>query len=496
MISGYRSAYRTVPDSSGFRPRLDKGAVIKRSLLTALVLGLLPCLVWVGIIMQQGDRLNDVVGFFSCLVPLVVYTLVSGKKLTSMLEPSFGFLASVGFLVFFLAGFMQYLLNEREIGFAIVGPVTSGLVRDTMLGCALVASMLVVGDRLGRGRRPSAPAPASPASSIRTSVVLLSQVLWVLAFYGCLDVANSLGGFEAAQAQLGLHDRNVGIENSGTLGMSLWATFALPAVTTLSVIVLDGSRRAKLRLLTAVQAATILGFGVSMFGSRLLLVLSLVSLAFVYFKLRGRNPSLKIITAVLVLLMFVSSAVLGGRYEALNTHHDGSFLDSIGYSIFDVSIAAAGSLEELQPQLGSTERALTALSAAVPGSGGRAADISAARVDVIVVQAIGTQAQAANSGLPPSLPTSLLLGHELVHALIIALLVGIALGGLTRVLGALSSPLALVLFGLWGAFLFNTFKGGDLPMEMASEARRWAYVAFIYFVITFFTHKKEMSLVR
>lgn len=445
--------------------------------------------------MQQGDRLNDVVAFFSCFVPLAVYTLVSGKRLTSMLEPSFGLLASVGFLVFFLAGFIQYLLNEREIGFAVVGPVTSGFVRDTMLGCALVTSLLVVGDRLGSGRRPTAP--ASPAVlSVSTSVVVLSQVLWVLAFYGCLDVANSLGGFEAAQAQLGLHDRNVGIENSGTLGMSLWATFALPAVTTLSVIVLDVNTKAKLRLLAAAQAATILGLGVSMFGSRLLLVLSLVSLAFAYFKLRGRNPPLKMITAVLVLLMFVSSAVLGGRYEALNTHHDASFLDSIGYSIFDVSIAAAGSLEELQPQLGSTERALTALSAAVPGSGGRAADISAARVDVIVVQAIGTQAQAANSGLPPSLPTSLLLGHELVYALIIALFVGIALGGLTRVLGASNSPLSLVLFGLWGAFLFNTFKGGDLPMDMASEARRWAYVAFIYFVITFFTHKKEISLVR
>lgn len=450
-------------------------------------------LVFFGVDLQQGDRLNDVIAVLSCFTPLIVFAIASGKSLRMLWEPSFGLLASGCFFVFFLAGFVQYVANGRTIGFAVVGAVDSGTVRDTLMGCAAITSVFIVGDRLGRITHTTEPRPC-PAPHSARPLFLLAQALWLLACYGCFDVAKTFGGIEAATAQLGLHDRNVGIESSGTLGMSLWGTFALPSAITLLVVFLQ-EKQLKWRLLTLGQAAVILGFGVLMFGSRLLLILTLVAGGFAFFKVYRRGPSLKVVTVILSFFLLVSSAVLGGRAEALNTKHDASFLDSVGYSIFDVSIAATQSIDQLRPQLGSLERSITALSAALPGSGGRAADISAARVDVLVVQAIGNNAQANSSGLPPSLPTSLFLGFELPYALVIALLIGLLLGFTTKLLQASNSPLSVVLFGLWGAFLFNAFKGGDLPLDVGSEARRWFYIIALYFLIKFFFHEKEQNAI-
>lgn len=440
------------------------------------------------VLLQSSHGLDDAIAGMACVAPLVVFLSLPKKRLAAPWEPSFGLIAAGGFFVFFLAGLVQYWLNGREIGFAIAGPIDSAVVRDTLVGCALIACMLILGDSLGR-TRIAKPANLSSVGSV--NMLILSQVLWALACYGCYDVAKSLGGLAAAAAKLSVHDRNVGIENAGTLGMSLWATFALPAVTALLVVCFDATRRKRVRMLTATQAFVILGFGVTMFGSRLLLVLSLVALVFSFYRMRGRGPSFKSAISVLFLLMAVSTMVLGGRAEALNTAHDASILDSVGYSIFDVSVAAAESQEELRPKIGSPERALTVLSGAIPGSGARSAEISDSRIDVIVVKAIGTAAQANNSGLPPSLPTSLLLGFPLALAMLMALALGAALGLFTRWLASLESYLAVLLLGLWGSFLFNGFKGGDLPLDIGSEARRWFYIIILYGVIFVFTRGKD-----
>lgn len=459
---------------------------------------LVPVLATVSLIsaiwIQVGDRLNDTLAMSACFAPMLLYILLPRKKMASLWEPTAGLVVAVCFIVFFMAGLIQYWLNGREIGFMVIGPVSSDVVRDTLIGCALITCMLVAGDRVGRiHRSTSSMIKVSLPAKSTLGLAALSQVLWGLACLGCYEVARSFGGIAAATSQLALHDRNVGIANAGTLGMSLWGIFALPAVTTLFIVSLDTNRTKKFRVLALIQAIIVLGFGISMFGSRLLLVLSLVTLVFSYFKMRGKQPPLKAISLVLALLMLISAAVLGGRAQALNTTHETNFLDSVGYSIFDVSIAAAGSLDQLRPKLGSLERGLTALSAALPGSSGRAAEISAARIDVLVVQAIGTTAQAKNSGLPPSLPTSFYLGFPLPFAMLMAFLLGILTGGLTKWLSGLKSPLSTILFGLWGSFLFNVFKGGDLALDAGSEVRRWAYIIILYIVMLILTREKERS---
>lgn len=440
--------------------------------------------------LQAHDYFNDALSLLACVVPLVALFAVSGRIASFRWTPTFGMLAAVCFFLFFTAGLVQYWINGRSIGFAIAGPVDSALVRDTLISCSIVTCMLILGDRLGRGRQHI---EQEPMPNVSTPILMLSQVLWALAVYGCLDVARSLGGIAAAAARLSLHDRNVSIETSGTLGMSLWATFALPSIVTLFLVALGNNRSKRLRVFAAGQALIVVGFGMTMFGSRLLLVLSVVALAFSYFKVRGRTPSFKSAVAVVLLILATSALVLGGRAEALKTTHDASILDTIGYSIFDVSVASQGSVDELRPVLGSIERGLTVLSAALPGSGARAADISQARIDVLVVQAIGSMAQANNSGLPPSLPTSLVLGFALPIGMFLALIVGTLLGLVTNWLSRLRKPLGVVLFGLWGAFLFNTFKGGDLLLDIGSEARRWVYILVIYLAIVAFTQRKELG---
>lgn len=477
--------------------RLSKRlGVPQKSIWTlALILVLFMAALLSAIWMQADDRLNDTLSILACVSPLALFFFLPRKNISSIWEPSAGLLISVSFLVFFTAGLVQYWLNDREIGFAVIGPVDSSIVRDTLIGCALISCMLIVGDRLGRIRPPQSPTIAPSPRRDTSTLAVLSQILWCLACLGCYDVANSLGGMAAASSQLALHDRNVGIENAGTLGMSLWGIFALPSVTALFVVSLDASRTKRFRFFALCQAVIVLAFGLSMFGSRLLLILSFVALAFSYFSIRKSTPPLKVVVALFVLLMLISTAVLGGRAQALNTTNDTNFLDSVGYSIFDVSIAAVQSLEQLRPEIGSFERGLTTLSAALPGSGGRSAEISAARIDVIVVQAIGTAAQAKSSGLPPSLATSLFLGFALPYAMLIAMALGIIIGFITRWLAGQTSPLAFMLYGLWGSFLFNAFKGGDFTLDVGSEARRWVYVITLYAVISIVMRDKESQRV-
>lgn len=420
---------------------------------------------------------DDARSMGAALFPTGVYLLALLIPRYAAAGWTFGRIVALAFPAFFGFGFLNYILSGRRIAFGIAGPVSAQLVSTVLTNCSICAVALVVGDALGTVLSPRNN-PVKPASSSSAVLLWTTEILFLLAAAGSVLSVEGYGSLSAASAALTVHDRNVGLLNSSNLGSALWGIFALPAVLGLVIVALRQTPRT-LRVLVIAQVTLVLTYAIVVAGSRLLVITAAAGVIVVFAKATSRQvPVLPLIVGV-TLFVLVSSVVVSQRASSQNTAAPG-LLETLSYSVFDVAVAATSDDQRLRDAIWSAARAGTAFSSALPGSGQRAETISASRLDVLFVQSVGTAAQAASSGLPPSLPVVLeVAGGPLVGAGA-GLVLGVTAGLVTTRLRAMRSDIGVLLLALWGAFIFNVFKDGDLALDLGAELRRWVYVLLLF----------------
>lgn len=413
-----------------------------------------------------------------CCMPLLVTLVVSGLRREPFLKADPGSLAALAFLVFFGAGLFAYFGNGQVVGFLSLGRTPLSTVSFVLLGAAVITSLFCVGAKCPRCDYVE-PDSVDPVTERRTFA--FSQVLFFLAIVGAFGTVQSFGGLGAATNALLLHSRNEGVGQAGIWGAT-WVLFALPAAAALVLQTLK--RRAPFwRSLPGYELLILLIIALGIYGARLVVALSVVAAWFMGYAARGRGPRVRTLLVVAISFALASGLVLEIRASAQSQARSQSLMEAFSYSILDVDLAGSAVRPVLIPEFRSVRRVVVALSTALPGSGRRADEISASRVDVVMVKAIGNDAQAQSSGLPPSLPGFLLIGFGIFGGSVVAFALGLGMGLINRRLFRWNSNLGLFFYGLWGAFVFNSFKGGDLALDLGSELKRWLYLMILYVAV-------------
>lgn len=379
--------------------------------------------------------------------------------------------------VFFGSGLIKYWLDDRYLLFQVL-PIPAEDIAVVIGSTSVITTCFVIGSYFGSSAKASGPRKRADSAVINKPFVFTAFFVGILAFSGAVLVIAGLGGVNSAASALGKHDRTVGISIAGSFGSSAWSVFAVPAVISLSVVYVK-FRGKIFGYISLVQIILLSTIALYIFGSRLTLVLAFTGFATVKYVLTGTVMKARIVLAAFLVLMTATSFVISTRDDGQSLG-DIEVLDALSYAVLDASMAAYVHTDELQEEFSSGERALTVLSTAFPKSSASALEVSEARVDVIVVRKIGNAAQASSSGIPPSLPTFLMI----VSGPIIGAIFGLGLGFLVGVVSSIffqrRSLLSALMSGLFVAFVLNSYKGGDILLDLGSEARRWAYLALIY----------------
>lgn len=414
-----------------------------------------------------------------CTLPLAIHLLVRALQGQEPLRPSVGSVAAATYFLFFGSGLTQFLIERETLTFGVVGRVPLEQILPALFGTAMIATAIVVGSAFVR-----TDTKVSRSDPPSISISLTGDALVLLALSGAGMTIASYGGVEAATSALLLHDRQTGLASAGEIGSSLWGVFALPAACVSGASMLGWNLSKARRALSATECLLVVGIAVGIFGSRLTMILTIVSLWFTYEKFFRRVVPVKYLAGVASIFVLASVLVLNTRAVVQNTTNQASFWDTLGYGIFDVTAASSLSRNSLSSEFADPSRALTALSTALPGSGARALEISDARLDVIVARAIGNTVHAETTGLPPSLFTAIWIPFGIIWGCLLAATVALVLSSVHRVLSKSSRNAAYLFIGLFGAFVFNTLKGGDLLLDLGSEISRWGYVLMIYAVVS------------
>jgi hypothetical protein len=459
-----------MPDSSG---RARQTRSIRVGPLMPLV-GVV-ALVIVGLLLGWHVALGLVLT--SCPLVLAVFT----RARTSSLAITPGLYLAVAFTVFFGAGLLRWQLNGESIKFYQIGPVPYGPVLTVLFWLSLAACGLILGEHLILSQVLSAnsknPSPA---------FIMFTYGICFLALFGAALLVMQLGGLSRAVEVLQPHDKTLLRAIPDSVGLTLWSIFALPAAIAAGSVALRPTST-RVRGVVIVQALLICSTGVVLFGSRLTLTLVAVGVSAVAIGRLGRRLRLWHVVAGLGLLLVLTSYVYAGRGESTARDSESpiaSGLDVISYSLFDVAVAAWLAQDELGPEYRSLDRAGAAASSVVPAFGSDRVDVEDARVDVMTVRAIGRLSHAHTTGLPPSLPAFMITGFGGPIGAILCLAIGVVAGLGTKFLISSVSFYGSFMFGLWTAFVFNTFKDGDLIINLGTEVRRWAYVCVVYLSIS------------
>lgn len=425
----------------------------------------------------------DALSAFLVCVPWLIHFIMSKSRGMSPLRASPSFVVASTYFVFFGSGLISYWINDHTIGLYLVAEVPGSEALSLIARTAAIASSIVVGERIfAKPPEADQSLPQRPAA-----LPLLAQILAIVAAIGAIIQVLQFGGLQGAVNHFISHDRAAGQAVSGTIGATLWGVFALPAsiALLLNLLWVEGRRNLG-QLLVLGELVFLQGVSIVVFGGRLLLVSTLVAGLFQYTWLHRRGPRVVFLGAAALVLALLSASVLASRAASQKQLVRGNVFDWFGYSIFDVSIAAQAAHSRLEAAFSSMSRAYTAFSTVLPGSGGNGSAIQQSRLDVIVAQSIGTSAQAASSGLPPSLPTSIWLAHGVLVGVVLGLVIGASAAAIQRVLDNRRSYLIGVYIGLWGSFVFNAMKSGDLPLDAGSEISRWIYLAALAAVLSVF----------
>jgi hypothetical protein len=409
-------------------------------------------------------------------VPFAAFVAMHARRDIVGLPVLPGLFVSTAFGVFFGAGLLAWILNGRHTTIPFASTPTEGTVLLVIVSATAFTTAFVCGERLSARL-------ATDIALVRTRAegfFGFSQLLFMLAAAGAALTIQRLGGWRAAVGLLITHNKASLVQVNGTAGLSLWAVFALPAMVALGIVAIERSSR-RARVVAAFELGLLGYLNVTVFGSRLVLTLAAMAIAGALFVLRRVHLRLRALFIGIALLLLVSGVVLSKRAPqspgSVNASH--GQIAKLGYSIFDVSMAAWRQRSILEPQFSSTGRAAHVLFSAVPAFGPRQSTLNDTRVDVMTVRAVGTATQAGTTGLPPSLPTFALIAFGPLLAILFGFLSGSFAGAVATWLGSSVTPARALFFGLWVAFVFNDFKGGDPLVDFATEAKRWMYLGVL-----------------
>lgn len=420
-----------------------------------------------------------VASFCAILAPLVAVLLLNLLRGHRSLTASPANILSVAYAIFFGAGYLEYVLNDRHIAFGVWGGVSS-LDALRVLGAT---STITVGLILGLSVWPMRVDASGTGRTYRDSAVQVTRhLLFAVVAIGVLQTIVSGGGVANVASTLQLHDKTANATVGG-IGASLWSLFATPSLL-LSGYAAASKGPVAGRVVGLLQFAALAAVALSIYGSRLTVVVALLAIFAARYATSGRALSVVALGAVLAAFLGVSFWVLSTRADAQsNTQYSTNGLDILSYSIFDVSVAASLQGSDLGPILRSPQRLLTDLSTALPRLGESSDDVNDARLDVVMAQQLGNQAQAESSGLPPSLPTFLWLAYGIPLGFLIGFVLAAVAGGFATWLLRFNGQLSALAFGLYVAFLFSAFEGGDVPLVVGTELRRWIYLGVIWLLI-------------
>lgn len=409
--------------------------------------------------------------WYAVILIASICPLVISSSASSMLQrQSVSWFVSFPHAVFFGFGGLWFGAHQ-DTAFPRLGEISPVEVLNVVLAASLLSTVLVTSIEFGRGIRsePLRDDDARSAAALRSTAV----ALFGAATLGAAIAILSFGGLSGARAALLLHAKG-SIAQTG-VGGTLWGMFALPAVL-VAWCGARGAGRATWRSASSLAAIGIVLFvGVYVFGSRLLLVLTAIGILAMHLRSEFRWPKIRHIAVFALSGLVISTAVLAVR-ASVSGNTSGSVAQSITYSVLDATTSALRS-PELPVQFGDAGRVSTGLAVAVPGPWTDGQTVHDARVDVMVVRAIGNPAQAASSGIPISLPGFLLVYPGFVAAAPIVLVVGYVIGRVDRRFYRRVAGRWLPLYGLWACGVFTVFKDGDILLGVGAELRRTAYIA-------------------
>ncbi|MCZ4587521.1 hypothetical protein O4328_28195 [Rhodococcus opacus] len=420
-----------------------------------------------------------VVGFLVIACPLGGHILSTKLSHRRALWPTPSFIASVSYTIFFGSGYLEYLVTDRSINF-----YTGTVDLSDALHILIVTSVATSGFCLGALIVCGSNVTVVVSSDADIAVMrVFSITLFFLAFAGAILTIVGFGSVTAAVNAFASHDRNTGIAAAGAVGSSLWGVFNLPAMISSACVIASGRATRLERLTAGWQFAIVFLVSIVVYASRLTVILAYIGVCAVVFAYKGIGIRPRYGLLALVAFILCSAVILAQRGATESIFKFTRMLEVLSYAIFDVSVAGTFYADHLSDQLAPLSRVFVVLQSAVPRSGLNSREISASRVDVIVVRAIGNSAQAESSGLPPSMPTFLYLAYGLTAAVVVSGVLGVVSGLMFKFLLSRRSVLGGFFTGLFVAFLFNVYKGGDLALDLASESRRWLYLMVLYFLV-------------
>jgi hypothetical protein len=406
--------------------------------------------------------------------PFVTFALLHARGREVGLPVLPGLFVSAAFGLFFGAGAMAWALAgpNPSLGAGIAAESATWLM--AFLGLVTIA--IVVGERIGMRSAPQ----LVPLQ--RGSLFAIGQALFLASVLGVLLTVKHMQGWHPAAEALRSHDKEQLAAAAQTIGLSFWSIFALPACVALGIVALHRGWGGTARAVAAVQLSALAIVAGGLFGSRLLLTLAAIAIAGATYGAGGRRMRLRTVGAAIVVFLAISSAILVSREGAHNSPGQDAVvaqLRTLGYGMFDVSLAVWAERETLGAAYREVGRVQPIASLSLPFVGRRATDISEIRYDVMTARVIGGAAHVDRSGFPPSFPTAAVVAVGPLAAVGLGLMGGIVAVVAATALGRRRHAYASLFLGLWYAFVFNAYKDGDVLLNAAAELKRWVYVAVL-----------------
>ena len=351
----------------------------------------LPVLALPAMMMFVGLEL--VVGFLLTLLPLNFYLAISLFQNRNTLRPSVALIVALCHTIFFTLGFFAYLLSGQKLQalsyvYVSLQDVNATLIQVGLISCAMIAGAMLT----------KASLEISPPSEEQIRVIrILGLCVAGAALLGAALLAISAGGFESASRQLLLHNKEVSLSLSQNIGGKLWSLFSLPALALNGLVLIAKTTSRRDRSVHISVFLVVSSVAIALFGSRLVIILGLVSCWFIYDRLR--NVPINKLSVLIVSIGFVALSVfvLNTRAEAQNSVNTASLLENLSYGVFDITVGLADSDSELSESFASPERALLALSSVLPNNSETSLSISRARIDSIVAQYLLQQTRSSET---------------------------------------------------------------------------------------------------
>jgi hypothetical protein len=389
--------------------------------------------------------------------------------------------------VFPLRGLVIAASGYRDILF--VHRAVTGRDLTEVLFMASAGTTVLVETYYAVVKRSVAPLNAQELRSLAVpssrQVILLAKVLAFLSLAGLLGVLVRYGGISGAQAALLSHTKGPLTSNTNATD-SAWQLFAGPAVWCASYIAVNRATPSRIRAVFAGVTVIILTAMLTVYGSRLNVILGLTG-AWIVYHYAGGRVRVSVVLLMVPLFALLSVVVLSSRTGGLNGHVSAveRYSRIAGYGALDVSLAVRQQPDAIRMQLSKPNRWLDLPGYLVPSAlwHGRP-NIGKQRLDLFVARAVGT-VNDQNTGFPPTYLTEdwLLGGWPLL--LVLSAAGGAALGWVVRKLVADAKSLTpgkLLAYCYIVSSAFSYYKDGDLLTSAVGDVRTGIYLAILLYV--------------